>query len=274
MATLRLAAIDGATKVFLTSLGGTTGTPAVAGYALTQVVGLVHDATITGLTGPFYAVAKDGDGTELGYVYRVTMVDDSSVIDATTPQVNVISFDSSASTSISSTITGDVNVSAQTRVVVPVNAVPYNVVRDIDNQIIIRKYAGFSYTLQDVGDLAGVTKITFTVKGNRRLDLDAESLVQVVLTIPADAADGIKYLNKAAAASGDVGEGSIAVQTYTENDISKKRIVVSISDKATAKIPVLDTAVFDIKQFVSGDSDILDEGTVKIIEATTWTVSS
>lgn len=203
----------------------------------------------------------------IGYVQQ--MVFSRGVVD-----VNVVSFADAASTGIASTITGDVNVSAQTRVVVPVNSVPYKVVRDIDNQIIIRKYAGFSYTLQDVGDLAGVTKITFTVKGNRRLDLDEESLIQVVLTIPADAADGIKYLNKAAAISGDIGEGSIAVQTYTESDISKKRIVVSVSDKATAKIPVLDNAVFDIKQFVSGDSDILDEGTVKVIEATTWTVSS
>ena len=55
----------------------------MAGYDLTQVAGLIHDATITGLTGPFYAVAKDGDGTELGYVYRVVMVDDSSLIDTT-----------------------------------------------------------------------------------------------------------------------------------------------------------------------------------------------
>ena len=83
MATLRIAAIEGATTVFLVSLGGTTGTPAGAGYALTQVTGLIHDATITGLTGPFYVVAKDDEDIELGYVTRVVMVDDSSLIDTT-----------------------------------------------------------------------------------------------------------------------------------------------------------------------------------------------
>ena len=83
MATLRIAAIEGATTVFLTSLGGTTGTPSVGGYALTQVTGLIHDATITGLTGPFYVVAEDDEDIELGYVTRVVMVDDSSLIDTT-----------------------------------------------------------------------------------------------------------------------------------------------------------------------------------------------
>lgn len=71
MTTLRLLANEDATKLFLTSLGGTTGTPTVGGYDLTQVAGKVFDSPdITGLTGPFYAEAKDGDGVVHGVVSR------------------------------------------------------------------------------------------------------------------------------------------------------------------------------------------------------------
>lgn len=83
MATLRIAALEGSTTIFLTSIGVTTGTPNVLGYPLTQLIGLIHEATITGLTGPFYAVAKDNNGIELGYITKVTMTDDTSLIDTT-----------------------------------------------------------------------------------------------------------------------------------------------------------------------------------------------
>lgn len=83
MATLRLATHVGSTKVFLTSIGTTTGTPNVSGYALTQVADLIHDATITGLTGPFSARAENDVEEVQAYVYPVTMVDADVLIDTT-----------------------------------------------------------------------------------------------------------------------------------------------------------------------------------------------
>jgi hypothetical protein len=80
MATLRIKSQPGATKVFLTSLEG-TGTPNPAGYNLTQTSGLIYEATITGLTGPFYAECKTPNGTVYSSVSNVAMVDDNSVID-------------------------------------------------------------------------------------------------------------------------------------------------------------------------------------------------
>lgn len=82
MATVKILTNIGATKLFLTAIGGsTTGTPNPAGYDLTQVVDLLHSATVTGLTGVHYAECKDDDGVLMSRTNQIEMVDDDSVID-------------------------------------------------------------------------------------------------------------------------------------------------------------------------------------------------
>lgn len=163
---------------------------------------------------------------------------------------------------------------AAARVVIPINAIPLDTNRVASSRLILNKRSSFTYTLSDVGDLTGVTSILFTIKDNKELDADSASLVQVKVSIPAaSGTDGIQYLG-AAAAGAKRTSGSIAVQTYTEGSVSKKRIVIAIADDATAMIPVEGDGTFDIKIVTSSDSEILDEGKAVVREVTTWETSS
>lgn len=163
---------------------------------------------------------------------------------------------------------------AAARSVVPISSVPFQVVRRYDNEIILRRFSSFSYTLNDVGALTGVTKLIFTIKEKKESEADSASVLQIVLTIPAaSGTDGVTYVNKGSGSAVRT-DGSIAIQEYTENDVAKKRIVIAASDKVTALISKYDNCTFDVKQVISGDSDIIEEGDVKILDVNTRTISS
>lgn len=180
--------------------------------------------------------------------------------------VNVASLDEPAIASI--------NGSAIARTVVPASALPFQVVRRYDNEIILRRFSSFIYTLNDVGALTGVTKLIFTIKEKKESEADSASVLQIVLTIPAaSGTDGVAYVNKGSGSAVRT-DGSIAIQEYTENDVAKKRIVIAASDKVTALISKYDNCTFDVKQVISGDSDIIEEGDVKILDVNTRTISS
>ena len=188
--------------------------------------------------------------------------------DLTANAISAVS--SAASTETASSISSI----AAARVVIPTNALSIPPVRTEVSRLRVLRRSSFTHTLENVGDLAGVSKIVFTIKDNKEIDNDAASLAQVVLSIPAaSSTDGIKYLGGSAAGAKRT-SGSIAVQSYTEGSESRKRIVVAIADDATASIPVESNGTFDIKLIMASDSEIVDSGKAVVEEVTTWETSS
>jgi len=82
MAFIRFLCKIGTTQAFLTSLGGTVGTPNPAGYIVTQVAHNVHQITVTGLSGPFYLGAANAQGSD-GIVPRIDLLNADILFDTT-----------------------------------------------------------------------------------------------------------------------------------------------------------------------------------------------
>src|SRR5690606_28016224 len=87
------------------------------------------------------------------------------------------------------------------------------------------RYRGtrWAVTINDVGNLVGVSKIYMTFK--RRDEADANAVLQLLLSIPGAEGDGLQRLNGAVTTKS---LGSIEVQDYTEDDTAKKRIIAYV----------------------------------------------
>jgi hypothetical protein len=91
--------------------------------------------------------------------------------------------------------------------------------------------------LDGLGDISNYVKLWFTVKRDRD-DADSASILQVLLTNPAAATDGLQYLNAAAATAT---QGSITVDDATTGDIT-----VTVDEVATAQLAD-QACVYDIQ---------------------------
>ena len=240
--------------------------PGVPGTDLATRLSLLEEVVDTLLTSVPAAITSLKDDIGVATV---------EAIDADPPAVDLVANAISAVSSAASTETASsISSIAAARVVIPTNALSIPPVRTEVSRLRVLRRSSFTHTLENVGDLAGVSKIVFTIKDNKEIDNDAASLAQVVLSIPAaSSTDGIKYLGGSAAGAKRT-SGSIAVQSYTEGSESRKRIVVAIADDATASIPVESNGTFDIKLIMASDSEIVDSGKAVVEEVTTWETSS
>lgn len=160
------------------------------------------------------------------------------------------------------------------RPIVPISALPFQVVRKYNNTAILRRFASFSWTLNNVGSLTGVQKIVFTIKDKRDSEADSASVLQIVASIPENAAsDGVTYVNKQSGSAVRT-SGKITVQAYMDDFVERHRIVIEASDKVTAIIDNYDNCTFDVKQIMADDSDILEEGILVIQGVSTRLISS
>lgn len=158
-------------------------------------------------------------------------------------------------------------------VVVPVNANSIRTGRIASNPLVIRKSANLKHTINDTGELLGVTRLVFTVKDDLNLEADAAAVIQVSTSIPADVGnDGILIL-EGAAGGAERTSGSLAIVSYVENGTTMYRLEVNVKDTATALLNALTGATFDVKYFTSAGSFILDEGPAVIEHSTTRTTS-
>ena len=251
--------IDGGTRVTTSDVNPTEiGTTGVYVFTLSQAETDGHELS-------FIPSSSTSGVQVLGMPSNVIY---TSTVDLTANAISAVS--SAASTETASSISSI----AAARVVIPTNALSIPPVRAEVSRLRVLRRSSFTHTLENVGDLAGVSKIVFTIKDNKEIDNDAASLAQVVLSIPAaSSTDGIKYLGGSAAGAKRT-SGSIAVQSYTEGSESRKRIVVAIADDATASIPVESNGTFDIKLIMASDSEIVDSGKAVVEEVTTWETSS
>lgn len=88
MATLQLIAYEGQTlTLYLDGLAGSSGTPDVGGYEVTEVDGGLYEASVSGLTGEFYAWARN-DEEELAFAGYYVLADDAGVYRYFDYQVN------------------------------------------------------------------------------------------------------------------------------------------------------------------------------------------
>ena len=136
-----------------------------------------------------------------------------------------------------------------------------------DSATTTTRYRGTDWdiTISDIGDEP--TKLYFTVKS--RDEADSEAVIQVVLTIPSDADDGLIRLNGAAAEN--AAWGSIAVSTYVEDSVTKRRAVATIKAAATKDIATRDHK-FDFKTGGS-DPEVLGGGILKVLADVTRATS-
>ena len=95
----------------------------------------------------------------------------------------------------------------------------------------------FSGSLTGLGDISNRTKLWFTIKRDRR-DAESASIVQVVLSSPTVAADGLLYLNGAA---GTAAQGGIVVDDASDGDIT-----ITIDKAATAELEAA-SCVYDVQ---------------------------
>ena len=105
--------------------------------------------------------------------------------------------------------------------------------------------------LDGLGDISNYVKLWFTVKRDRD-DADSASILQVLLTNPTVATDGLQYLNAAAATAS---QGSIAVDDASAGDIT-----VTVNEAATAQLAG-QACVYDVQVLRStGAVSTLTEG--------------
>lgn len=174
----------------------------------------------------------------------------------------------------SSRLAADDYVEPVTNVVVPLNTLPFKVQRNASSKLSLRRFVNFTHTINDVGSLNGANRLVFTIKESKDTEADDKSFVQVSATIPANSqTDGVLYANALPAGDSRTG-GSVVVEDYTENNVAKKRVVVTIKDYVTALIPVAAEATFDLQYFTASGSFILDEGKISIENATTRSTTS
>jgi len=205
----------------------------------------------------------DDPGANVKAVLGVAVTPTSLPVDA-----NVVDIDSDVLDEIEDAIDcSGLGQDGPIRVVVPVSSIPTQIVRRVDSKLLMRRWARFGHVIENVGDLAGVEKIVFTVKSNSDVDTDAESMIQVVLSIPGDAGDGITYINGEEADSEEVELGSISAEDYTDNDEDKKRIVIEIMSAATGLVPVKNKARWDVKLVYENTSDVIDDGEIEVISS-------
>lgn len=231
-------------RLFLFARVGATGTPDAAGYALVALAGtqnqfvadvpepLVGDwnaecrnsAGVTIAGGVFYGVA-DSEATAYEGAADVDLTAITSGIDRVTVAVPRVIAESVAFSM------GDV-----------------------------QQYRGtqWAITLNDVGAFSSSTAIYFTLKSG---DVpDAESLLQVRLSLDASESSGLIVLNKAEAAT--PADASITYEDYTDGADTLKRIVLTVNGTASATIK---TGTYDYDFKIVGDIDkVLEQAKLRV----------
>lgn len=172
--------------------------------------------------------------------------------------------------SLSAAAISNLNSSLAGMVVFPLNAIPLQVSRTAATRLVLRRFVNFTHTIDDVGALADATRIVFTIKANLDNEVDAASLLQLSVSLPADGdVDGVLHIGGSPATSSQRPLGSISIVDYAENAVDKKRLVISVRDSITALVPVESAATFDVKYFTATASNIIDEGTISVQNVTT-----
>lgn len=97
----------------------------------------------------------------------------------------------------------------------------------------------WSATLTGLADNDGYDKIWFTVK-RKTTDADADALVQILVSDPPDAGDGLQILNGEAAYAAD---GSITVESATS-------LTVALSASAAADLAPCNGLVYDVQYLI------------------------
>ena len=130
----------------------------------------------------------------------------------------------------------------------------------------ITQYQGTRWVIPlTIEDITGYSKVWFTVK-SAQSHADTASLVQVVVTEPADAVnDGLLYINGVA---GTKSRGSITVNSVTS-------ITVTVYGVETAKLTPASDLFYDVKALVDATAgpDIVGEGIFTIDAVTTRATS-
>lgn len=139
-----------------------------------------------------------------------------------------------------------------------------NQIAEVDgSEINITIGATFTATISGLSISASWTKMYFTVKCQHS-DLDAESLIQIVVTNPSAGADGLKYLNQATATAN---QGSLVVNQAAGT------VAITLADDAAVLLEEQTEIYYDLKQLVSSASNILTSGTCNIVPAVTLAIS-
>jgi hypothetical protein len=117
-----------------------------------------------------------------------------------------------------------------------------------------------SISLTDLGSLANISKLYFTVKA-RAEDADTESLIQI------EAAAGLMYINGVA---GTAGHGTLTVDDATDGDIT-----ITLTAAETAKLPTHLTGFYDVEIVRSAGTPVttLASGSFVIVDDITKAVS-
>jgi hypothetical protein len=117
-----------------------------------------------------------------------------------------------------------------------------------------------SISLTDLGSLANISKLYFTVK-LRAEDTDAESLIQI------EAAAGLMYINGVA---GTAENGTLTVDDVTDGDIT-----ITLTAAETAKLPTHLTGFYDVEIVRSAGTPVttLASGSFVIVDDITKAVS-
>lgn len=110
-----------------------------------------------------------------------------------------------------------------------------------------------SVTFSGLSDNSSYTKLWFTVKVNLT-DADTSSIIQIVLTNPGDAGDGLLYLNAAAATAGN---GAITVPSSTS-------VAVTLAAVETAKLIPGSYMSYDVQMETSSGITTLVAGTAAV----------
>jgi len=124
----------------------------------------------------------------------------------------------------------------------------------------------WSFQLTGLGSVSGRVKLWFTVKNGVGNPTDADSMVQILLTEPADDDDGLQYLNGAVAA--DASQGSLTVDDEDAGDIT-----ITIAAAATAVLSPGDGYVYDIQVATDSATTTLSDGSFAITEDVTRATS-
>jgi len=128
----------------------------------------------------------------------------------------------------------------------------------------ITKGATFTATLSGLTIPATWTKVYFTLKRDAG-DADSAAIVQIVESNPADAGDGLLYLNGAPAAA--AGDGALVVTQAAGT------VAITLDDEAAALLTVRGGLLYDMKALSSdGTSTVLTAATAAIAATPTLTV--
>jgi hypothetical protein len=117
-----------------------------------------------------------------------------------------------------------------------------------------------SIALTDLGSLANLSKLYFTVKA-REEDADADSLIQI------EAAAGLLYIN---GVTGTAENGTITIDDATDGDIT-----ITLTAAETAKLPTHLTGYYDVEIVRSSGTPVttLTYGSFVIVDDATRAVS-